>query len=428
MRNCITRNASRIKIYNRHRRLTISKLESETRSSKDPYRRKPGAATWLLRVAVLFFVVVGCMTAVLALYGQWRGAAYGGIRVEGGSASLSLPERLYLQTYLSLNADGLESAAGSAANPVNFTINPGETAVSVAQNLTEAGLLNNPTLFVRYAHYYGLDSQLAAGDFTLPPQLTIPELAMALTQAIGRDIELRFIEGLRAEEMANYLLVTRPAQIDPDEFLAIVRRERPFDLSPYPFLADLPPTATLEGFLFPDTYRVPLDADAAYLIDLMLTTFDERVTPAMRQSFGVQGLSISQAVTLASIVQREAVLPDERPIIAGVFLNRLAANMTLSADPTVQFALGFQPDTETWWKVPLYLSDLEVDSPYNTYLYPGLPPGPIASPSLGSLQAVATPTASDYFFFVVDCESSIAGSHVFSATFEEHLAHAQKCQ
>jgi len=368
------------------------------------------------------------MTAVLLLYGQWRGVSAGGVRLEGGSPDLSLTERLYLQSYLALNAAGLQAPASSAANPVNFTISPGETAVSVAQNLAAAGLLTDPALFVNYARFYGLDSQLAAGDFTLPPQLTIPELAVALTQAIGRDIELRFIEGLRAEEMANYLLVVRPAQIDPDEFLALVRRERPFDLTPYTFLSGLPDDASLEGFLFPDTYRVPLDADAAFLLDLMLTTFDERVSPAMRQSYGVQGLTLQQAVTLASIVQREAVLAEERPLIAGVFLNRLAANMTLSADPTVQYALGYQPDLESWWKVPLLLRDLEVDSPYNTYVYPGLPPGPIANPSLGSLEAVAAPTASNFFFFVVDCESAVAGRHVFSTTFEEHLANAQKCQ
>jgi len=377
---------------------------------------------------VLFVVVAGCMTAVFLLYGQWRGVTSGGVRLEGGSPDLSLTERLYLQSYLALNADALQEPAGSAANPVSFTISPGETAVSVAENLVAADLLADPTLFVNYARFYGLDSQLAAGEFTMPPRLTIPELAVALTQAIGRDIELRFIEGLRAEEMANYLEVVRPAQIEPNEFLAIVRRERPFDLSPYAFLSGLPDDATLEGFLFPDTYRVPVDADAAFLVDLMLRTFDERVTPVMRQSYGVQGLSLLEAVTLASIVQREAVLAEERPFIAGVFLNRLAANMTLSADPTVQYALGYQTDIESWWKVPLLLGDLEVDSPYNTYIYSGLPPGPIANPSLGSLAAVANPQASEFYFFVADCQSDTAGKHVFSATFEEHLANAQKCQ
>ncbi|MBK8988607.1 MAG: endolytic transglycosylase MltG [Chloroflexi bacterium] len=410
------------------RRSKIRKPKSEIRTHKEPYSQKPGPFALLLRVVLLFVVVVGCATAVFVLYGQWRGVASGGVRLEGGNPNLSLSERLYLQTYLSLNAEGLQASAGSAVNPVNFTIASGETAAAIANNLAAANLLTDPTLFINYARFYGLDSRLAAGEFTLPPQLTVPELAVALTEAMGRDIELRFIEGLRAEEMANYLAVTRPAQIDPDEFLAIVRRERPFDLSRYPFLAGLPAAVSLEGFLFPDTYRVPLDADAAYLINLMLSTFGERVTPAMRQAYGAQGLSMLQAVTLASIVQREAVLAEERPLIAGVFLNRLAINMTLSADPTVQYALGYQPTSQTWWKVPLFFSDLEVDSPYNTYLYPGLPPGPIANPSLGSLQAVANPTPSGFYFFVVDCQSDTFGKHVFSITFEEHLAHAQKCQ
>ncbi len=183
-----------------------------------------------------------------------------------------------------------QQPAGAALAPVNFTITPGETAVSIANNLNAAGMLENPELFVTYAHFYGLDSQLEAGEFTLSPEWTIPELALTLTKAIARDAELRFIEGWRLEEMANSLAVYEPAQIDADEFLAIAKRERPFDLSPYPFLASLPEGASLEGFLFPDTYTVPLDADAAYLVDRMLTNFDEKVTPAMRQGVWGAGL------------------------------------------------------------------------------------------------------------------------------------------
>ncbi|MBE2221705.1 MAG: endolytic transglycosylase MltG [Anaerolineae bacterium] len=395
---------------------------------EDPYKKKPGLLTWIVRLVVLFVVVGGCLAATVLLYASWRGVASGGVRIEGGNPNLSAPERLYLQTQLALNAEALAAPAGSATVPVNFTINPGETAVSIANNLNAAGMLENPDLFITYAHFYGLDSQLEAGEFTLSPEWTIPELTLTLTKAIAREVELRFIEGWRLEEMANSLAVYEPAQIDADEFLAIAKRERPFDLSPYPFLASLPEGASLEGFLFPDTYTVPLDADAAYLIDRMLNNFDEKVTPAMRQAYGAQGLSLSEAVTLASIVQREAVLAEERPLIAGVFLNRLAQGMTLSADPTVQYAAGFDAATNSWWKVPLYVSDLEFDSPYNTYVYTGLPPGPIAAPSLSALQAVANPTPTEFIFFVADCESEIAGDHSFSVTFDEHLAKAQRCQ
>jgi UPF0755 protein len=406
----------------------IRNPKAESRNHPDPYQGRTSPLVWLLRLAVLFVVVIGCATASFALYAQWRGGAGGGLRLEGGSPTLGLRERLYLQSYLSLNAEALYAPAGRTTTPTSFTIQPGETAVTIAANLAQAGLLEDQTLFLNYARFYGLDSQLAAGDFTLPPALTVPELAATLARAQSRDLELRFLEGLRLEEMANYLRVTQPAQIDAEEFLALALRERPFDLRPYLFLSGLPAGASLEGFLFPDTYRVPPDADAAYLLDQMLRNFDRRVTPAMRQSYGAQGLSLREAVTLASIVQREAVLAEERPLIAGVFLNRLAINMNLAADPTVQYALGYQPESGSWWKVPLFLGDLRFDSPYNTYVYAGLPPGPIASPSLSALEAVANPTPSGYYFFVADCQAEPRGRHIFSVTFEEHLAHAQKCQ
>jgi UPF0755 protein len=292
--------------------------------------------------------------------------------------------------------------------------------------LQAAGLIDDPQLFVNYVHYYGLDNRLEAGDFQFNGRLTIPELALHLTNAVARDIELRFLEGWRLEEMANYLAVTTPAQIDSNQFLAIATRQAPFDLSPYRL--HLPDGATLEGYLFPDTYRVPADADARYLVALMLRNFDERMTPALRQGFGAQGLSLHEAVTLASIVEREAVVAEERPLIAQVFLNRLAIGMKLQADPTTQYAVGYQESSNSWWKSGLTLADLQLQSPYNTYFAEGLPPGPIANPSLSSLQAVAEPATADYLFFVADCAPGANGRHLFSMTFEEHQAYVAQCR
>ncbi|MFW6098219.1 MAG: endolytic transglycosylase MltG, partial [Chloroflexota bacterium] len=214
-------------------------------------------------------------------------------------------------------------------------------------------------------------------------------------------------------------------------FLDIAQRRAPFDLSPYPFLVDmLPENASLEGFLFPDTYRLPLDADAATLVDMMLRNFGERVTPDLRQTLTANGLNLYEAVTLASIVEREAPLDDERPRVAAVFYNRLAQDMPLQADPTVQYAVGFDDASNTWWKSPLTQADLDLPSPYNTYLNRGLPPGPIANPGLSALEAVAFPLQSNELFFVADCGGQVGqeGAHLFSETYEEHLANVERCR
>ena len=153
----------------------------------------------------------------------------------------------------------------------------------------------------------------------------------------------------------------------------------------------------------------------------MLENFDRRVDGQMRAGFEAQGLNLFQAVTLASIIEREAVVDEERGLIASVFLNRLRAGMKLEADPTVQYALGQQPDG-SWWKSPLTADDLALDSLYNTYRYPGLPPGPIANPGLESLRAVAFPEQTEYLYFRAACDGS--GLHTFARTFEEHLQNA----
>lgn len=400
---------------------------------KDPYKKQEttgcrNSAKWIFRGGLLLLVFTLCLTASAILYVNWLNSGQSRVVIEGGGSHLDPVQRLYLQTYLASRAEQLEQPAGVGTTAVNFTVSPGQSADMIAANLVEAGLLQDAELFLNYLTYFGLDSQLEAGDFSLDPVLPIPELAVTLTDARAREITLRFIEGWRLEEMANYLQQTQPANIDANEFLMMAQRRLPFDVGRYDFLASLPPDTSLEGFLFPDTYLVPLEADAAYLLDLMLTNFGNQVTPEMRQAIGSQGLTLPEAVTLASIVQREAVLPQERPLIAGVFLNRLNQGIMLQADPTVQYVVGYQSETDSWWKTPLYVADLEMDSPYNTYVYEGLPPGPIANPGLASLQAVANPTVTAYIFFVADCQAAVPGTHLFSVTYEEHLAYVENCR
>ena len=207
---------------------------------------------------------------------------------------------------------------------------------------------------------------------------------------------------------------------DQEEFILLVRD----DAFHYDFLRDRPAEApkTLEGFLFPDTYQFALDASAMDIIDRMLRNFDERVTIEMRQQALDRGLTLFQALTLASIIEREAVIPEERPVIASVYLNRIRRGMYLEADPTVQYAKGYDPQTQRWWP-PLALDELRtIDSPFNTFINPGLPPGPICSCGLASIEAVLNPADTEYLFFHARGD----GSHAFAKTFEEHLENQAK--
>jgi UPF0755 protein len=367
--------------------------------------------------------------ATLFLYARWQDGRLGGVlELSSGAADLNPFELMYLESYLALNADALSSPAGSGSEVLSFIIAPGESAEVIASNLKDAHLLEDEELFVRYAQYSGLDHQLEVGSYRLNPQFTVPELAAALTQARILEVEIRFLDGWRIAEMVEYLEATQPADIDPQEFGLIAEDRSRYDLGDYGFLSSLPASSSLEGYLMPGRYRIPTDADAAYLIDLMLDEFDKRVPEVLRASFEVSGLTIHDAVTLASIIEKETTVTDEMPLMASVYLNRLAGEVLLQADPTVQFALGFDEKSGSWWKSPLDATDLLIDSPYNTYIYAGLPPGPITNPAVTALQSVATPADTEFFFFVADCEANEVGSHIFSLTFEEHLAHVNRCR
>lgn len=391
-------------------------------------KQRGRSLVWIARLLLLLLAVTSCVTAGALLYGRWRvGQQRAAIRIDGGDPELSTAERLYLQAFLAMRAEMLVGPAGrGGGTPVTFVVTPGESAEEIAANLVADGLIADRTLFLNYLRYYGLDSELEAGTFRLDPALAIPELALELSQSQAHTETLRFVEGWRLEEMGAYLAQHSPAEIDPDAFLAIAMGQLPFDLGSYDFLADHPAGASLEGFLFPDTYQVPLDADAADLIDLMLRNFGERLRPSLRQGFAAQGLTIREGVTLASIVERETPLAEERPLVAGVFLNRMAQEMPLQADPTVQYAVGYNPVGGKWWKSPLSQADLKIASPYNTYLHEGLPPGPIANPSLASLEAVAAPAKTDFLFFVANCDRE--GGHLFAVTYTEHVANVEKCR
>jgi UPF0755 protein len=374
-----------------------------------------------MKYILRFFVFLLALVALVAVLGGGGlfllsrlqpADAQEGDWLANADLSPSSIERMAIGLYLRYRQDDIGRPASDDDAPVSFAIEPGETAVTVAARLAEEGLIHDAELFRLYIRYYGVDAHLEAGDFELRRNMTMPQLAEALQQARMEEIAVTIVPGWRAEETAEML--ERENIVRSDAFLALVRQ----GAFAYAILADRPEGSGLEGYLYPETYRLPARATALDLIERMLKTFEQRFTPEMRQAIRARGLTIYQAVTLASIVQREGVVADELPVIADVYLNRLAQNMYLQADPTFQYARGYDAASSKWW-APFDIEDIElVQSPYNTFLNAGLPPGPICSPSQAALEAVAFPADTDYLFFYAKGD----GTHAFAATYEEHLA------
>jgi UPF0755 protein len=185
---------------------------------------------------------------------------------------------------------------------------------------------------------------------------------------------------------------------------------------------EIPSWASLEGFLSPAEYRVAPGETADHLVERMALHFLQSLPAGWTAAVQSHGLNVYQAVTMASIIQREAMLDEEMPFIASVLYNRLAIDMPLQVDPTVQYAVGYQAGRGGWWANPLLDIDMGIDSPFNTFIYRGLPPGPICNPSLAALQAVADPVETSYLYFQAACDGS--GRHNFAETLIQHLANA----
>jgi UPF0755 protein len=307
---------------------------------------------------------------------------------------------------------------------VSITINKGETAKTIGQKLQDAGVLRSASWFGMLAQAEGVQNDLAAGTYTFQrdsdTQVVLDRVKVGITVP---SVLVTIPEGLRIEQIADLLQQKGVTQAAP--LLQALQNTASGD---DPLLASRP-DASLQGYLFPDTYYFELNSTPDAVIKKMLGDLDSRIDPSLRQAIQAEGLTVHQAITLASIVEREAEAPSERPIIASVFLNRLKQGMPLGADPTVQFALAADPASVAqngWWKQALTLDDLKIDSPYNTYVAAGLPPGPICDPGLDAITAVAHPAATDYLYFVAKGDGS--GTHAFAATLAEHEANIAKYQ
>ena len=297
-----------------------------------------------------------------------------------------------------------------------FTISPGASVTSVAIQLEDYGLISNWQAVRYYIIYKGQDTQIKAGDFTLSPSMTAIEIANTIQSTYSAEVEFYIYPGWRAEEIAA-ALPTSGIEVSPEAFLSVVRNPAALGLT-----GNLQGLSSLEGFLFPGSYVINRQVTAEELALIFVQRFNETVTPDIQAQLQNNGLTFYQGIVLASIIQRETFDDNERGMMASVFYNRLASGMKLETDPTVQYALGYSDAWGGWWKTPLALSDLSVQSPFNTYIIPGLPETPISNPDLPSILAVAQPESSSYYYFRANCDGS--GSHVFSQTFEEHLSKA----
>ncbi|KAA3659222.1 MAG: endolytic transglycosylase MltG [Calditrichaeota bacterium] len=283
---------------------------------------------------------------------------------------------------------------------VTVTIPKGAHIQQIATILHKADAISNPNVFRIAAKISGYETKLQAGKFHIPQRLNNYELLHLLKQ--GRQIEekVTFPEGSTAKQIASVLAAK--VEVDLSEFMKLV-----FDST---FAADLGiPATNLEGYLFPETYRMYWGITAREAAGILVKQFFRRLPEDAEEKAKSLGYSLHEMITLASIIEGEAILPEEHAIIAGVYHNRLQKGIRLQADPTIQYIIPDGPRR-------LLNKDLQIDSPYNTYKYAGLPPGPIKNPGHAAIVAALNPADVPYRYFVARGD----GSHVFSTTLQQH--------
>lgn len=339
--------------------------------------------------------------------------AQASLRYGPPAGPLSISDRIEYSARLLWYGSELSTPLDPLGVDRSFRIEQGETVASVSIRLQQDRIIRNSDQLYDYLVYTGYDTTLQAGEFQLSPAQSVIDIARELQDPTPQDVTFTILAGWRVEEIAASL-PTSGLAIASEEFLAAAQ------VPPQVLSFASPPH--MEGYFYPDSYVLPRATTAGQLIEAAARNFSQHTTTDLVDAFAKQGLGIHQAVILASIVERESIKDEEMPLIASVFLNRLNIGMTLGSDPTVQYALGYDAASQTWWTNPLSFDDLKIDSPYNTYLYAGLPPMPISSPGINALRAVAVPEFSPYYYFQARCDGS--GYHEFAVSFEEHLANS----
>ena len=282
-----------------------------------------------------------------------------------------------------------------------FTIKPGESVKSIARNLEGHGIVRSATVFTLYVRFQGLSTNLQAGRYEILPTFSLAQIADFFQHGTF-DVRLTFYEGWRKEQYLEYALET--LAVEDQEF------STEFNAA----------TAELEGYLFPDTYLVPVNIEAGALVKILRDNFSAKYSE-VKTAAQKTGLTQRQIVTVASLVERETADDtdslDEMRTIAGIIIKRWRAGWYLGIDAAIQYALGKDLATGKWWKLGLTRTDLQIDSPYNTYTRLGLPPGPICNPGLDSLTAVSNAkTTTPYWYYLHDGDGDVH----YAETLEQH--------
>lgn len=294
-----------------------------------------------------------------------------------------------------------------------FEIKKGEGNAQIATNLQDKEIISNKIYFWFYLKTHDLLNKIYPGDYLLNGDMTIPEIAVIITNPKKVYEKVLFKEGWTAKQMAEEL---KNHGFDDAAFLDMVNNPSQDILSQFSVLADEPKSATLEGYLFPDTYYFSREATPEGILKKILNNTEIKVNSDLRTEIKKQGKSIFDIITMASIIEREVKTDDDRALVSGLFWNRIVVGQPLQSDATLSYIYSDKVDAHS-------LAQTKVDSPYNTYQNKGLPIGPVANPGLSSINAAIYPKNSAYSYFLSDPKT---GQTIFSETFEEHVANKFK--
>lgn len=297
----------------------------------------------------------------------------------------------------------LNAPASKNATEKTFIITKGDGVRKISANLEKEGIISQDLTFMVYLKLSRLSSSIQAGEYKLSGSMSPLTIADILTKGRVSSKKITIPEGWTIDDISTYLEKQGVAR--KSDFIAATQKSYNYD-----FLADKPVSQDLEGYLFPDTYQLSATANAEDIVKMMLDNFGQRLTPSIRASIKGSGMSTYEVVTLASIVEREVSKPEDRKVVAGIFLNRLNTGMALESCATIQYILKSNEERFSY-------EQTRVESPYNTYIHAGLPMGPIGNPGTDSIQAVLFPEKTDYLYFF-----SAKGTTYYSKTLEEHEA------